>query len=42
MEIGMKAPVIFGIMLSVLIVSLAFARANNINAQDVLSDNPAA
>ena len=41
-RLGMKAPAIFGIMLSVLIVSLAFARANNINAQDVLSDNPAA
>jgi hypothetical protein len=40
-RMGMETPVISGIIMSVIIVSLAFPRSNNTNAQDLLSNNPA-
>jgi hypothetical protein len=39
-RMGMETPVIFGIIISVIIVSFAFPRFNNTNVQDFLSNNP--
>jgi hypothetical protein len=41
-RMGMETPVIFGIIISVIIVSLAFPISNNTNTQDLLSKYPAA
>jgi hypothetical protein len=40
-RMGMETPVIFGFIISVIIVSLAFPRFSNTNVHDFLSNNPA-
>ena len=41
-RMGMETPVVFGIILSVLIVLLAFPKSNTLISQELLSNNPAA